>query len=196
MPATLRSLARTAAPGFLFFLAACHRAPVATVNGQPITAAELDAQLRVYQSVQAAAPDDPATRRLVLDQMVKQALLVQAARRAGLDRDPALRAEVDARRGALRQQLKRRILDAQDQLATLDEAVEDKVLIDAYSRSQSPGVTVTAQDLREAYNLRAKTRPLPPFKDVRDQLLEQLVLERLVERERPHAVIGFPAGQP
>ncbi|HXB98535.1 MAG TPA: SurA N-terminal domain-containing protein [bacterium] len=189
MPALLRSLARSAAPGLLFFLAACQRPPVATVNGRAISRAELDAQLRVFQSVRPAAQDDAATRKLVLDQLIRQELLVDAARRAGLDKDPALRAAVQQQRDALRQRLALEVAGLQAQLALLDESVEAKALVDAWSQAQRPGLTITAQDLRAAYALRARAGAAPPFQAVRDQLLDQLILDRLVERERAQAQI-------
>jgi hypothetical protein len=194
MPALLRSLARSAAPGLLFFLAACQRPPVAVVNGRAIARAELDAQLRVFQSVRPAAQDDAATRGLVLDQLIRQELLVDAARRAGLDKDPALQAGVQQQRTELRQRLGQEIAGLQAQLALLDRSVEAKALVDAWSQSQRKDLTITVQDLRAAYAQRAKAGPLPPFQSVRDQLLDQLILDRLVERERAQAQIQVNPG--
>ncbi len=91
MTAPIRSLARLAAPGIIFFLGACSsRTPVAEVNGTVITKAELAAQVRVFQSVRPGMPDDEGTRRMVLEQLVNQALLVQAAK--GVDMQAYLRA--------------------------------------------------------------------------------------------------------
>jgi ABC-type phosphate transport system auxiliary subunit len=194
MPALLRSLARTAAPGLLFFLAACRPSPVATVNGAAITRAELDAQVHVFQGMHPAVADGPELRRQVLDQLIKQALLAQAARRAGLDRDPGLQARVDAERAAARERLQRALRDAREQLAGLDASVERQALVQAWSQSQRGGLTITAQDLRAAYEQRARSQPLPPFGAVRDQLMEQLILDRLVERERPKADVSVAEG--
>jgi hypothetical protein len=194
MPAFLRSLARRAAPGLLFFLAACQRPPVATVNGKAISRAELDAQLRVFQSVRPAASDDAATRRLVLDQLIRQELLVDAARRAGLDKDPGLQAAVQKQRADLRQRLGLEIAGLQAQLDLLDQSVEDKALVDAWSQSQRKAMTITLQDLRGAYAQRAKAGPLPSFNAVRDQLLDQMILDRLAERERAQAQVQVNDG--
>jgi hypothetical protein len=194
MPALLRSLARSAAPGLLFFLAACQPPPVATVNGQAITRAELEDQLRVFQGVRPEATDDPATRRMVLEQLIRQRLLVSAARRAGLDQEPDLKAAVQRQRDALRQRLGQQISSLQAQLAELDESVEAKVLVDAWSQSQRRGLTITVQDLRAAYAQRSKGGALPPFETVRDQLLNEMVLDRLVERERAQAQIQVNDG--
>ena len=188
MTAPIRSLARLAAPGIFIFLGACSsRIPVAEVNGVVITKAELAAQVRVFQSVRPGAVDDEATRRQVLDQLVKQALLVQAARRDGLDKDPGRQTEIERRRQALRQELEKGIADQQAQLLTLDEAVETKALIEALSQARRPGITVTAKDLQAAYDLRAQAGALPPLKAIRDQLLEQVLLDKLVEQARQGA---------
>jgi hypothetical protein len=196
MPAFLRSLARTAAPGLLFFLAACQPSPVATVNGVAIPRAELEAQLRVLKGMPGAAPDEAALRRQALDQLVQRALLLQAARRDGADKDPALQAQLKQRQQEARAQLERGIHEAQERLKTLDRDLEEQAVIEAWARRQSPGLTVTAQDLRQAYGLRAQRQPLPPFPAVRDQLMQQVIMERLLERERPHADIRLSEGQP
>ena len=118
----------------------------------------------------------------------------QAARRAGLAQDPTLQAGVKEQRDLARQRLQRALRDAKERLAGLDASVEQQALVQAWSRSQRAGLTITAQDLREAYALRARKQPLPPFNAVRDQLLEQLILDRLVERERPHADVQVLSG--
>lgn len=196
MPASPRSLARYAAPGFFIFLAACggQGGPVATVNGQPIPRAELERQVRVYLSVRPGAVDNEDTRRQVLDQLVKQEILVQAARAEGLDRDPGRRERVAERRKALREELERSIAGLQAQLEALDRAVETKALIEAYSQAHRRGVTVTPKDLATAYDLRAAREPLPPLESIRDQLLEQVVLDRLVEQAGRKANVRISPG--
>ncbi|HXC64883.1 MAG TPA: SurA N-terminal domain-containing protein [bacterium] len=194
MPALLRSLARSAAPGLLFFLAACQRPPVAVVNGQAISRTELAAQVRVLQSVRPEAADDAATRRLVLEQLIRQDLLVSAARRAGLDQDPALKAAIAQQSAAARQRLGRQLAGLQAQLDFLEQSVEAKVLVDAWSQSQRKAITITAQDLLAAYAKRSAAGPLPPFQAVRDQLLDQMILDRLEERERAQARIQVDEG--
>jgi len=194
MPASFRSLARRAAPGLLFFLAACQRPPVAVVNGRAISRAELNAELRVLQGVRPAAADDLATRRAVLDQLIRQELLADAARRAGLDKEPAFRSALEQRRGQVRQGLQRQISGLQAQLALADRSVETQALVDAWSQSQRPSLTVTVQDLQDAYKRRSRAGAMPPFQAVRDQLLDELILDRLVERERSTARIELNDG--
>lgn len=190
MTAPLRSLARYAAPGFFVLgtlIAGCSRAPVAEVNGVAISRAELDRQVRVFLSVRPGAVDDDGTRRQVLDQLIKQSLLVQAARKDRLDQDPERQRLIAEKRKSLREELTKSIADQQAQLGTLDDAVETKVLIDAYSQTRRPGITVTAQDLKNAYDLRAQAGALPPLSSIRDQLLEQVLLDKLVEEVRHNA---------
>lgn len=196
MPASLGSLARFAAPGFCIFWAlACGPSnQAASVNGQAITRAELERQVRVFMSVRPGAVDGEAVRRQVLDQLIKQQLLVQAARKAGLDRDPGRREQIAGRRESLRRELNRSIADLQAQLAALDQAVETQVLIDAYSQARRPGLTVTARDLQSAYDVRSQHEQLPPLASIRDQLLEQVILDRLVEEARRGADIRIEGG--
>jgi LAS superfamily LD-carboxypeptidase LdcB len=187
---------RAAAGAFLFALAwgaACSRQTdvVAIVNGEAITAAELKRQVRVYQSVRPGSPDDLGTRKQVLDQVIKQRLLVQMARQAGLDKVPANQDAVRTRRVSLRADLERSIADAQAQLQGLDEAVEARTLIEALSQQKRTAMIITPKDLRSAYAARAAQSSLPPFVQVRDQLLEQLILDRLVEEARQGAKIDL-----
>jgi hypothetical protein len=164
---------------------------LATVNGEAITAAELKRQVRVFQSVRPGSPDDLATRQQVLDQVIKQRLLVQMARHAGLDQAPAIQETVKSRRSSLRADLEKSIADAQAQLQGLDEAVEARTLIEALSQQRRAGMTITAEDLQLAYKARVAKAPLPPFAQVRDQLLEQVILDRLVEEARQGAKIDL-----
>jgi hypothetical protein len=191
MPAADRSLARFAAPGiFILALGACAPAdaPVARVNGEAISRAELEAQLRVFQSRHPGLPINAAVRRRVLERMIDQVLLVQAARREGFD-GPAARDRIAALRKAQRAELERGIAHLKERLAHLDRSVETQVLVEALSQARRPGITVTAQDLREAYAARAAGEILPPLEQIRDALLEEVLFERLAEAERGRAKV-------
>jgi hypothetical protein len=189
------AVARAAAGVFILSLAllACGRfsPDVATVNGDGISAAELKRQVRVFQSVRPGAPDDADTRGQVLDQLIKQRLLVQMARQQGLDKDPKIQQAIAERRQGLRAELQKSIADAQVQLAGLDNAVESRTLIEALSQAQRVGMTVTQAQLQAAYKARAAQATLPPFGQVRDQILEQVILDRLVEKARQGAKIDL-----
>jgi hypothetical protein len=198
MTARPTSLARRAAAGvFLFslaFAAACgnkDKAVVASVNGEDISSLELKAQVSVFRSIRPGAPDDQGTRQQVLDQMIKQRLLVQMARQAGLDKDPKNQGLIAQRRKDMRAELEKNIADAQAQLQSLDAAVEARTLIEALSQARRVSMTVTTKDLEAAYKLRAQQAPLPPLAQVHDQLLEQVILDRLVDEARRSAKIDI-----
>lgn len=160
---------------------------VASVNGEEIRYQELKRQVRVFLSVRSQAADDKETQRQVLDQVIKQRLLVQVARQAKLDKDPKVLLQIQERRQALRRELEKSIANAQAQLQGLDDAVEARTLIEALSQAERVSMTVTTKDLQAAYKNRASLGPLPPFSQVRDQILEQVVLDRLVDQARSHS---------
>jgi hypothetical protein len=203
MTARPTSLARRAAAVVLLFSLvwglACapkdkDKAVVATVNGEDISSLELKAQVAVFKSIRPGAADDQTTRAEVLDQMIKQRLLVQMARQGGLDKDPRNRSLIEQRRKDLRAQLEKNIADAQAQLQSLDAAVEARTLIEALSQARRVSMTVTAKDLEAAYKIRAQQASLPPLAQVHDQLLEQVILDRLVEQARKDAKIDIRSG--
>jgi hypothetical protein len=204
MTARPTSLARRAAAGAFLFSLAClvstacgpKNSTVATVNGESISSAELAAQVNVFKSIRpGVVADDATVQAQVLDQMIKQRLLVQMARAAGLDKDPANQALIVQRRKDLRSELEKNIADAQAQLQSLDAAVEARTLIEALSQARRVSMTVTAKDLEAAYKVRAQQAPLPPMAQVHDQLLEQVVLDRLVDQARQSAKIDI-TGKP
>jgi hypothetical protein len=203
MTARPTSLARRAAArAFLFSLgcllwAACGPKPstVATVNGETISSLELASQVTVFKSIRPGVGDDATVRAQVLDQMIKQRLLVQMARQAGLDKDPKNQALIQQRRQDLRAELEKNIADAQAQLGSLDSAVEARTLIEALSQARRVSMTVTSKDLEAAYKVRAQQAPLPPLAQIHDQVLEQVILDRLVDQARLNAKIDV-AGKP
>ncbi len=83
----------------------------ALVNGEPLPLAEYERQIASYEASMAAAGQDPSTpegqatlakdRQWILDRLIEQMLIEQAARQAGLTVDDA---EVDADIQSLRQQ--------------------------------------------------------------------------------------------
>lgn len=64
---------------------------LAVVDGQPVT----EADFRHWWGRRSGAADSPQARQEVLNQLIERSALAAAARRAGLDRDPELSAEVD-----------------------------------------------------------------------------------------------------
>jgi peptidyl-prolyl cis-trans isomerase C len=73
---------------------------IATVNGQPIKKAEYDQFIKLLQA--EGAPDTPQLREQVKQEMINRAIMVQAAEKAGLTKDPAIETELElARQGIL-----------------------------------------------------------------------------------------------
>ena len=133
LPSTLGSFqSRCKWPGHKFSILlafmACQRAPgpaaartdsnsaVATVGGQVIDEAELRAQLSAQGPHLRAFYLQPAHKRELLDQMIREELLAQEASRRGLDQAPEVR---QALRRALAQQL------SAEELARAGAAVSD-----------------------------------------------------------------------
>ncbi|PLC51688.1 peptidylprolyl isomerase [Pollutimonas subterranea] len=88
------------------FAAACaiavpaYAQTVATVNGQAITQAKLDQFVALL--VSQGAPDTPELRTQVKQEMVNRLVAVQAAEKAGIDKQPAVTQEIElARQGIL-----------------------------------------------------------------------------------------------
>jgi parvulin-like peptidyl-prolyl isomerase len=118
--------------------------PVARVNGEAILTSEFERQWVILKSLRPETKSDGASQRQLLEQMVKQELLVAEAKKAGLDRDPAVKDAMNRQRAAVRAELEATIQGAQAQLAQLDRAVEQKILIEKFldlkgARAGAPG---------------------------------------------------------
>jgi peptidyl-prolyl cis-trans isomerase C len=89
----------------LFIAAAVIAAPVyaqniATVNGQAITQNDFDQFISLLGS--QGTPDTPQLREQVKEEMINRAVMVQAAEKAGINKIPAVEAELElARQGIL-----------------------------------------------------------------------------------------------
>ena len=79
-------------------LAGCKGKTVATVNGKKIGMKQFEQQTELLQALYPNQALDADTRRQVLEQMVKQELLVQAAEQRGLAADPTLTAQIEEER--------------------------------------------------------------------------------------------------
>lgn len=77
-----------------------HAQNVATVNGQPITQKSLDQFVALL--IEQGAQDTPELRTQVKQEMVNRLVAVQAAEKAGLDKQAAVKQEIElARQGIL-----------------------------------------------------------------------------------------------
>lgn len=64
---------------------------LAVVEGRPVT----EADFRLAWGQRPASADTPEARQALLDQLIERSALAAAARRAGVDQDPELAAEID-----------------------------------------------------------------------------------------------------
>jgi parvulin-like peptidyl-prolyl isomerase len=64
---------------------------LAVVEGRPVT----EADFRLAWGQRPATADTPQARQALLDQLIERSALAAAARRAGVDQDPELAAEID-----------------------------------------------------------------------------------------------------
>lgn len=69
---------------------------IATVNGQPITQKSYDQFIQLL--VSQGAPDTPQLREQVKEEMINRQVMVQAAEKAGVTKDPAVVAELELTR--------------------------------------------------------------------------------------------------
>lgn len=77
-------------------IAESKEAVAATVNGTPISKKQLD-QIMQQQAAQGM-PDNPETRKMVIDQLAMQILVAQEATNKGLDKVPEVKEQLDMAR--------------------------------------------------------------------------------------------------
>jgi hypothetical protein len=162
---------------------------VARINGKKISLEQFDQQLRILKILRPDTIVNDATRTEVLDQMVKQQILTQEAKNSGLDLDTATQAAMRKQREDVRQDLLESIKDAKAQLAALDQAVEEKILVDRLLNARKDSVEVSEDEIKKAYidyQREMAPRAATPLSQVRDQLRQRVMLEKLFEAAKPH----------
>ena len=83
--------------------------PIATVNGVPIKPALF--QQALQQALAQGRPDSPELREAITSQLIARELLIQAAAKQGLDKDPEVQAIAEeAKRTAMMQRYMRQII--------------------------------------------------------------------------------------
>ncbi len=168
---------------FLLSLGACSDPSVAEIGGRSISVSDFKRQLRIYQSIRPEQVVNDELRRQVLEQVIRQELLADEARSLGLDKDPRFKETVAKRVAQLRLELKTAIENAQTQTEGLERAVETKALIDALVQARQGAITITAKELRETFakqKLANGAQETRSFEQVRDSLMQQMILEKLV----------------
>lgn len=159
--------------------AACTKDPdsavIAKVNSAKITAGEFRRQLDGldnYQLQQAVATD-PKARKEFLDDLIGIELVVQEAKRQGLDKDPDFKKRVDTYRkemerqiqNTVRNELFRTLLkkELSDKLNALKPPTDQEVR-DFYTKNKDRMVTLTGKKLS--------------FKDVEQQIKNKLIQDK------------------
>src|SRR5690554_1366840 len=69
---------------------------LAVVNGQPITQKSYDQFVQLL--ISQGAPDTPQLREQIRDEMINRVVMVQAAEKAGVTKDPAVQTELELTR--------------------------------------------------------------------------------------------------
>jgi len=100
---------------------------VASINGQPITMSDLDAEIRRMSPAAQKQFADPKDKARFLEQYVARRLLVEAAGRADIPRDPKV-------------------------LSELDRAREEILLAAYYEREIAGAVSVTPEEMNLYYD--------------------------------------------
>src|SRR4051812_17959173 len=103
---------------------------VATGNNTKISMDEYQQQVAAPQSMRRGMPLDDAARRQVLEQMVKQELLVQEAANLGLDKKPEVQEKIAASRKEYHEQLETKIEQAKSQLKHMDKDIRNNIMIE------------------------------------------------------------------
>jgi parvulin-like peptidyl-prolyl isomerase len=121
--------------------------PIATVNGVPIKPALL--QQALQQAVAQGRPDSPQLREAIAGQLIARELLVQAAAKQGLDKDPEVLAIAEeAKRGAMIQRYMRRIVKPEPITEGQVKAHYEKVKADLGTKEYKLRVMLLPNDVR------------------------------------------------
>jgi peptidyl-prolyl cis-trans isomerase C len=159
-------------------LIGCSKGPdstvLAKVNRGAITVADFKKQLEdLTPQMQQAVVADPKARKDFLDDLIGIELVIQEAKRQGLDKD----AEYKKRQEALKKELERRIQE--DAKNELFNSVLKKEIGDKMSKVTEP----TEQEVRDYYNsnkdkIRNAAGKQISFKEVEPQLKMRLMQEK------------------
>jgi peptidyl-prolyl cis-trans isomerase C len=147
---------------------------LARVNRTKITAGEFKKQLEELQpQMQQAVATDPKARKEFLEDLIGIEVVLQEAKRQGLDKDP----EFKKRQEMLKKELERRIQD--DTRNELFNALLKKELADKLSKIAPP----SDQEARDYYNKNQDKMRTPDgkklsYKDVEPQLKRRLQAEK------------------
>jgi peptidyl-prolyl cis-trans isomerase C len=140
---------------------------LATVAGRNLTAADF----RYWWETRHPGADTPALRTEVLERMIERTALAEAARQAGLDRDPAIASQIDALLIARLQET--RLQARLDALTVSDEDLQTRYEAakqSAFTQPESTRVAVLWFNTRGQLPLEARYRPR--LEQARTQVLQ------------------------
>jgi peptidyl-prolyl cis-trans isomerase C len=147
---------------------------LARVNRTKITVADFKRQLEDLQpQMQQAVASDPKARREFLEDLIGIEVVLQEAKRQGLDKDPEFR----KRQETLKKEMERRIQE--DAKNELFNGLLKKELADKLNKVAPP----TDQEVRNYYNKNRDKMRMPDgkrlsFKEVEPQLKRRMVAEK------------------
>jgi hypothetical protein len=173
-------------------LSGCKGKTVATVNGKKIGMKQYEQQTQLLQALYPDQALDAQTRRQVLEQMVKQELLVQAAEQRGLAADPTLTAQIEEERIKYRQALERKMAGLKAQLGQVDEAVRSRSLIEALVKAEAAQHPVNPAEVKALYNkMKQQGLPVRSMAEEQGRITEQVMLDRLVDQAREKGAVDM-----
>ncbi len=147
---------------------------LARVNRSKITAADFKKQLEDLQpQMQQAVASDPKARKEFLEDLIGIEVVLQEAKRQGLDKDP----EFKKRQDMLKKEMERRIQD--DARNELFNSLLKKELADKLNKVAPP----TDQEVRDYYaknmdKMRTPDGKKLSFKEVEPQLKRRMLAEK------------------
>ncbi|HUJ17193.1 MAG TPA: SurA N-terminal domain-containing protein [Nitrospirota bacterium] len=164
---------------FLLAGTGCSKGPdsavIARVNRAKITAADFKRQIEGLDNFQMeqSVASDPKSRKEFLDDLIGIEVVLQEARRQGLDKDP----DFKKRQEMLKKEMERRVQD--DYRNELFNSLLKKELSDKLNKVAQP----TDDEVKDYYNKNADKMRTPDgkklaFKDVEPQLKRRLLAEK------------------
>lgn len=175
---TLKGILAVSLLSLSLALAGCSKGPdstvLAQVNRTKITVGDFKKQLEDLQpQMQQAVATDPKARREFLEDLIGIEVVLQEAKRQGLDKDP----DFKKRQELLKKEMERRIQE--DYRNELFNGLLKKELADKLNKVTPP----TDQEVREYYNKNIDKMRTPDgkklsFKEVEPQLKRRMLAEK------------------
>ncbi len=158
---------------------------LARVNRTKITAADFKKQLEDLQpQMQQAVANDPKARREFLEDLIGIEVVLQEAKRQGLDKD----AEFKKRQEMLKKEMERRLQD--DARNELFNNLLKKELADKLAKVQPP----TDQEAREYYNKNLDKMRTPEGKKLSYKEVEQQLKRRMFAEKQRDLYLNYAKG--